>query len=83
MLLHKGTPMFVDRLVRVNWRDGASDLEEMAANAFAAELLMPRAFVHEEIEKMVSRRYGLASGLSLRVDAPALRMARAGYRIEG
>lgn len=30
-----------------------------------------------------TRRYGLASGRSLRVDAPALRMARAGYRIEG
>ena len=29
------------------------------------------------------RRYGPASGRSLRVDAPALRMARAGYRIEG
>ena len=31
----------------------------------------------------LSRRYGLASGWSLKVDAPALRMARAGYRIEG
>ena len=47
--------MFIDRLVRVNWRDGTSAREEIQANTFAAELLMPRRFMSEEIERVVSR----------------------------
>ena len=45
LVLHKGRPMFIDRFVRVNWRNGVSDTDEVQANAFAAELLMPRKFV--------------------------------------
>jgi len=45
LVLHKGRPLVVDH-VRVNFRDAASstatDYEEIQANAFAAELLMPR-----------------------------------------
>lgn len=45
LVLHKGRPLVVDH-VRVNFRDAnssaATDFEEIQANAFAAELLMPR-----------------------------------------
>ena len=52
LVLHKGTPVFVDSFEgRINWRDGASAKEESEANAFAAELLMPRAFVDREVEQ--------------------------------
>lgn len=50
--LHKGK-MYVD--ARVNFRDSVSGLavdpEEIEANAFAAELLMPRSFLIAEIKK--------------------------------
>lgn len=45
LVLHKGRPLVLDH-VRVNFRDAnssmASDLEEIQANAFAAEILMPQ-----------------------------------------
>lgn len=53
LLLHPGRPYTVDSTVRLNWRDDlsslASDNEEIAANAFAAELLMPERFVRRAI----------------------------------
>lgn len=46
MLLHKGTEVHVDKTFRVNLRDDLSsqavDREEIEANSFAAELLMPK-----------------------------------------
>ena len=55
-LLHEGK-MYVD--ARVNFRNALSskaiDREEIAANAFAAELLMPEAFVIVEIKKVVDK----------------------------
>jgi Zn-dependent peptidase ImmA (M78 family) len=51
--LHQGRPMFVDRAVRVDRRDGTAsrgiDAEEIAANRFAAELLMPEEMVLEAV----------------------------------
>jgi Zn-dependent peptidase ImmA (M78 family) len=58
--LHKGQPVFIDRLVRVNWRDGTSDQEEAQANAFAAELLMPRQLMLQEIERQIKRSRQIA-----------------------
>jgi Zn-dependent peptidase ImmA (M78 family) len=58
LLLHKG--VFIDRLVRVNWRDGTSDTEEVQANAFAAELLMPRKLMQREIERLIARSRQIA-----------------------
>ena len=55
LVLHKGQPMFVDRFVLVNWRAGGSGREEREANAFAAELLMPRTLLGAEIDRAVSR----------------------------
>ncbi len=57
--MHKGQPVFIDRFVRVNLRDGQSTSEERQANAFAAELLMPRSLVPEEIDKIVAKRHNL------------------------
>ncbi len=56
LVMHKGRPVFIDRLVRVNERDGSSDKEERQANAFAAELLMPRSFVTAEVERIFTKR---------------------------
>jgi Zn-dependent peptidase ImmA (M78 family) len=50
LVLHKDQHVYVDSFGgRVNWRDGARDPVEAEANAFAAELLMPRAFVEREV----------------------------------
>lgn len=56
LVMHKGQEMFIDRFARVNWRNGESNREEMEANAFAAELLMPRKFVEQHVEKVVAAR---------------------------
>lgn len=57
LLLHKGK-MYVD--ARVNFRDAVSskavDPEEIEANAFAAELLMPRSFVLVELGKAIKKQ---------------------------
>lgn len=54
-LLHPGRPLIVDKSVRVNLRDGRSSLatnrEEIQANAFAAELLMPKEMIRGEFER--------------------------------
>jgi Zn-dependent peptidase ImmA (M78 family) len=56
-VMHAGQPMFVDRFAaRVNWRNGASNPEEIDANQFAAELLMPREFVAREVERAMKKR---------------------------
>lgn len=55
--------LFVDKVVRVDFRDQTSSLaidkEEIEANAFAAELLMPRDFIRKEISRKLSRRRSL------------------------
>lgn len=55
LTLHKGDTVIVEHLTRrahVSWRDGASsgatDLEEIEANQFAAALLMPAEMVESD-----------------------------------
>ncbi len=52
LVLHEGR-LIVDHAVRVNWRDDvssqATDQQEIAANAFAAELLMPPELVFKHV----------------------------------
>ena len=54
-LLHKGEPTWIDRnnLERINFRSSFSDtvnpIEEIQANKFAAQLLMPREMLVEDI----------------------------------
>lgn len=58
VLHHK--QLFVDKLVRIDFRDKSSTLaidpEEIEANAFAAELLMPRDLISKEISRKLSKR---------------------------
>ncbi len=58
-VLHK-KDLFVDKVVRVNFRDETSsqavDIEEIAANAFAAELLMPREFIRTEMKRLLKKK---------------------------
>jgi len=53
-LLHEGTPLHVDHDFRVNMRNSRSsqavDWEEIEANQFAAELLMPEGFLKHDLE---------------------------------
>lgn len=76
LVMHQGTPMFIDRFLRVNRRDGASNQQEIEANSFAAELLMPRKFVAEEVDRVISKRSNvspqeLVSALAKRFDVSA------------
>lgn len=52
LLLHEGRPLIIDHSFLVNYRDEtssmATDSEEMDANSFAAEILMPRQMVFGE-----------------------------------
>jgi len=54
--LHKGLRLHVDKNIWVNWRDDESSKavqwEEIQANHFAAELLMPTAFLIRDINKI-------------------------------
>jgi Zn-dependent peptidase ImmA (M78 family) len=54
MLLHKGVEIRVDRAFRVNLRDDISskavDREEIEANRFAAELLMPEQMLISDLK---------------------------------
>ena len=56
LLLHPGKPLIVDRWVRVNLRNSksslATDRQEIEANQFAAELLMPRELVYSEVQRL-------------------------------
>lgn len=86
LVLHEGQPMFIDR-GRVNWRDGTSDRDEIQANSFAAELLMPRDFMQGEIERFVAKRQrvtppeliaGLAKRFQVSPEAMNYRLANLG-----
>jgi Zn-dependent peptidase ImmA (M78 family) len=61
LLLHQGRAMIVDRAARVNLRDTtsslATDTEEIEANQFAAELLMPAAEVEQELRRLPTKRW--------------------------
>lgn len=53
LALHKGTEVHVDHGFRINLRDTrsatAEDVEEIEANAFAANLLMPAAWLRSDL----------------------------------
>lgn len=59
LLLHDGD-LFVDKTVRLNFRSKksslAEDTQEIEANQFAAELLMPREMIEREIKKRADKR---------------------------
>ncbi len=55
-VLHEGVTLQLDKDFRINWRDNDSSKavnpEEMEANRFAAEMLMPTRFVVKDIEAL-------------------------------
>jgi len=50
-ILHKGIKLHVDEDFRVNLRDGSASREEIEANAFAAELLMPTEYITHDTKR--------------------------------
>jgi Zn-dependent peptidase ImmA (M78 family) len=56
LLLHEGQEVHVDKLFRINFRSKASstaeDVQEIEANTFAANLLMPRTFLIKDAAKL-------------------------------
>ena len=87
LVLHKGRPLVVDR-VRVNLRNARSsvavDQEEIEADAFAAEPLMPRALVVAEVNHAADRvgwstfAADLAVGFNVSPEAMAYRLVNLG-----
>jgi Zn-dependent peptidase ImmA (M78 family) len=72
--MHPGDKVFIDQTVRINLRNQvssqATDIEEMEANAFAAELLMPGEWVRREVDRLAGKRWpgeeALVAGLAKR-----------------
>jgi len=60
LTLHQGHDLILERLIRLNFRDAtsstASDEEEIEANHFAAELLMPRDFLQHGLSILLQGR---------------------------
>lgn len=77
LMLHKGQPVHVDEGFRINLRDRrsatAEDVEEVEANAFAADLLMPAKWLRADVEQQfidladdaamsaLAKRYGVST----------------------
>ncbi|MBI4432349.1 MAG: ImmA/IrrE family metallo-endopeptidase [Candidatus Omnitrophica bacterium] len=88
-LLHEGEEVFVDHGFRINRRDVNSSLvqepEEIEANDFAAELLMPVKFIKRDIEeKQIDLEndktvQALAKKYKVSVRAFSYRLANLGY----
>ena len=89
LLLHEHSRVHVDRGFRVRLRSGLSsvgtDLEEMEANRFAAELLMPIDFLHADLEEQEfdladdSQLQALAKRYGVSTQAIAIRLNGLGY----
>lgn len=91
--LHEGRPLIVDHVVRarINLRDQrsslATDREEVEANRFAAVLLMPPDFVHEQVQRIMKRGLGehatieaLARNFRVSPQAMEIRLTNLGLR---
>jgi Zn-dependent peptidase ImmA (M78 family) len=93
LVLHQGRPVIVDHVVRarINLRDHRSSLaterEEIEANRFAANLLMPAELIHSCITNQLRRQLGeqhtidaLAQKFSVSSQAMEFRLANLGLR---
>lgn len=88
--LHKGKPLIVDQSVMINKRDDvssqATSVEEIEANHFAAELLMPKQFVRDAIKRHMRTGIGsrdelvtaLAKDFDVSTDAMGYRLINLG-----
>jgi Zn-dependent peptidase ImmA (M78 family) len=86
-ILHRGITIHVDKDFRVNLRDGDSskgvDSNEMEANRFAAELLMPTRFLVKDIERLSGMNQAELNSLARRykVSAHAMRIRLSNFGI--
>jgi len=92
LLLHPGRSYTVDSTVRLNWRDDlsslATDKEEIAANAFAAELLMPERLIRAAIDHIATSKISdedrildaLARRFDVSTEAMSYRLINLGIR---
>ncbi len=87
LLLHPGRPLLLHESVRVNFRDAvssmATDAEEIEANAFAAELLMPAAAIRDAVGRAAGLERSklvasLASRFSVSAQAMEIRLVNLG-----
>lgn len=55
--LHEGKPLIVDHAMRIDWRNNVSSLgtneQEIEANAYAAEILMPAQMIQSQVVSYV------------------------------
>ncbi|MFZ0774023.1 MAG: ImmA/IrrE family metallo-endopeptidase [Candidatus Sulfotelmatobacter sp.] len=81
-VLHKGRSLHVDEDFCIN-RDGSNNLDEMQANRFAAELLMPEGLVEADVSRfnvVDARIVGLlASKYRVSSQAMQIRLSNLGY----
>jgi Zn-dependent peptidase ImmA (M78 family) len=92
LVLHPGRPYTVDSPVRLNWRNDlsslATDQEEIAANKFAAELLMPEGMIRSAVRALATPRVPnedqilgrLAREFDVSVEAMSFRLINLGIR---
>jgi len=84
-VLHRGIKLHVDEDFRVNLRDGSTNADEIEANAFAAELLMPTAFMEREAQKIgqidEAAKKRMARRFQVSVMAMEIRLANLGLAI--
>jgi Zn-dependent peptidase ImmA (M78 family) len=80
LLMHKGQLVFVDRLVRMNLRDGSSSDEEVDANAFAASLLMPKPLILKSINVVFEQTPRIGPGELANELAETFRVSPAAMR---
>ena len=61
-LMHDGKPLIVDQSVMINKRSDVSsqakDWQEIQANQFAADLLMPKEFIMDELRRQMTPGIG-------------------------
>lgn len=83
-LLHPGKPFVLDRTVKMNFRDGlastATDREEIEANAFAAELLMPVSMVPVEARSVAQDIHQLTADNLVSILAPRFAVSQQAMR---
>lgn len=88
-ILHKDTPLFVDKVDRTLYRNMDSSTgeykKEREANSFAASLLMPRIFIDEEINNLPKNTKDPIASLSKKFkvseQAMTYRLANLGYHL--
>ena len=85
LVLHNGRPMFVEKHVQVNLRNSvsstATNREEIEANSFAAELLMPADMVKREASRRLGKGGAVSRDSLLDAMSDAFRVSRQAMEI--